>query len=175
MRKLSLLLAALMLAGAFHAAAAADNDGSGRVRRPVRRVDREAGRQFGRQFDRDAGQEFAAPGGAQFGAMGPRFMEELNLTAEQKKRMIDAATENFRERLTLRWEMQEARNRLEELRESDSPDYDALVAASTALGTVQGKLDVARRKVADEFAAILTPEQHERMDQYRERGKDGGE
>ena len=107
-------------------------------------------------------------GGMQFGMISPRFMEELDLTADQKTKIIDAATENFRERLELRWEMAEARNKLADLEDADKPDYDAIVAANEALGSVKGKLDVARRKIQDQFTSILTPEQREKIEELKE-------
>ncbi len=58
-------------------------------------------------------------------------------------------------------------DRLEELTASATPDYDAIVAANEALGAARGKLDVANRKVHDRFAAVLTPEQREKIEQYR--------
>ena len=113
------------------------------------------------------GQRMGMDGGMHFGMLSPRFMEELDLTADQKTKIIDTATENFRERLELRWEMAEARNTLNDLNEADTPDYDAIVAANEALGSVKGKLDVARRKIQEQFTAILTPEQREKIDELQ--------
>lgn len=114
------------------------------------------------------GSRLGFDGGMNFGMISPRFIEELELTADQRSKLIDAATENFRERLQLRWELSEAQQKLRDLNDADTPDYAAIVAANEALGGVQGKLDVARRKVGDQFESILTPEQREKIEQYRE-------
>lgn len=112
-------------------------------------------------------------GGMEFGMIGPRMLEELEITADQRSKIIDVATESFRERLELRWEMAEAKKKLNDLKDAEGNDYDAIVAASEALGSVQGKLDVARRKVKDQFAAILTPEQHEKIEKFKEDRQNG--
>lgn len=114
------------------------------------------------------GHRFGFDGGMHFGMMGPRFMDELELTADQRSKILDAATESFRERLELRWELADAHKKLRELNDADTPDYDAIVAANEELGAVKGKLDVARRKVADRFDSILTAEQREKIEQFRE-------
>ncbi len=104
------------------------------------------------------------------GMINPRFMEELGLTEEQKTQIIDAATENFRERLRLRWELAAAQEKLRELR--DTGDYEAIVSVNETIGGLRGRLDVARRKVEDQFNAILTPGQHEQFRQFREEGEE---
>ncbi len=149
----------------------ADNEDPGNDPRRVRRFGPGMGGRFGAGAAVQPQQAQPQPQqigmGMGMGMVDADFMRGLNITDEQRRRMIDIATENFRERLSLRWEMEKARHALEELNASETTDYDAIIAANEALGGARGKLDVARRKVMGQFAAVLTPEQREKIDQFR--------
>lgn len=179
MRKLSLLFAAALMACVFQTAYAAEGrlgaadeitEGfrPGMAGNPMPTpvpppMGHKRGHKFGPgpDFDGDMGL-------GHFGMMGHRLFGELDLTADQKAKIIDTATQSFRERLELRWEMAEAVDRLGDLKDAEKPDYNAIVAANEALGSIKGKLDVARRQVKDQFEAILTPEQRQKIDQFKE-------
>ncbi len=150
----------------------ADNEDPGNDPRRFRRFGPGMGGQFGPGAGAAVQPQQAQPQQPQQAGMGAamvdsRFMRGLNITDDQRRQMIDIATANFRERLSLRWEMEKARNTLAELSASETPDYDAIIAANEALGSTRGKLDVARRKVMSQFAAVLTPEQREKIEQFR--------
>lgn len=99
--------------------------------------------------------------------MGMGFMRRLDLAPEQQKKMVDVLTENFRENLLARMEMDEAWKKLAELRKADAVDGGAIIAANQALGTARGKLDVLRRTFFDKMKAVLTPEQRKKLEDAR--------
>lgn len=107
-------------------------------------------------------------GGMRHDMFGPRFMDELDLTAEQKTALIDVVSDNFKARMQAKMELHDAIAALRNLRESDNPDHDALIAANAAVGTAQGRMDVADRKLKAEVRALLTPEQAQKLDDRRE-------
>ncbi len=111
-------------------------------------------------------------GGMDIGMFDPHVLEDLELTAEQQVKILDVATENFRERLQLRWELTAAQDKLRDLREADIADYAAIIAVNEEMGGLRGKLDVAGRKVQEQLDAVLTPEQRGKMEQIREERED---
>ena len=194
MRKYSLLFAAALLACVFQTAYAAedmDDDhgnpafmqqdapfhrgGWGGGFGPMRMMrygmqGKAPGMPFMRQWTGDEGEGFAHDGGMRLGMFNPRFMAQLGLTAEQKEKIINLETENFHERLRLRWELTAAQEKLRDLSEADIPDYTAIVAVNEELGGLRGKLDVTHRKVQEQLDAVLTPEQREQMEKAMEDG-----
>ncbi|MCD8140794.1 MAG: Spy/CpxP family protein refolding chaperone [Planctomycetaceae bacterium] len=102
------------------------------------------------------------------GMFGPRFMDELELTEEQKTQMVDAMTATFREGLLARMEMAEARKALRNLREMESTDADAIISMNEAMGAAKGKMDALRIKAKEQFDTILTPEQRAKLDERKD-------
>ncbi len=195
MRKCSLLFAAALMACVFQTAYAAEDMDTDRRTPAFMRQDapfhhggwggcsgsREMMRHgrhgkgpempFMRQEPRDGCEGFGCHSGMHFGMFEPQFLEALELTAEQKAKIIDVETENFRERLQLRWELTEAQAKLRDLSEADILDYAAIVSVNEELGGLRGKLDVAHRKIREQFDAVLTPEQREKIEGFREEWK----
>lgn len=102
--------------------------------------------------------------GFRHGMIGPRAMRELDLTQEQKTKMVDILTENYRSRLLANMELADARKQLFDLYEAEGADHDAIIAANTAIGAAQGKIEVEQRKLRSEIQALLTPEQREKLE-----------
>lgn len=190
-KRLSLLMAAAMMAFTLQTAMAAEDvdenvdemeysiEDSGRPGRRFSPRDHERGRHVPYARHDRPGEWLGGPGrgpgkhpdmrmdkGMQ-GMMSPRMMDELNLTDAQKNQMVDLLTQNFRERLLARMEMADAQKKLRDIHESETPDHDAIIAANGAMGTLKGKLDVQRRKLRDDMRKILTPEQVEKLDNMR--------
>ncbi len=107
--------------------------------------------------------------GMKGGAIGLRMLETLNLDEAQKSAVVDMMTENFRAGLKLRLEMTDAQTKLQELRRSDKPSGDDIVAANAALGAIQGKQEALRNKAREDFRNILTPDQVKKLDEMRAR------
>lgn len=184
-KKLSLLFAAAVLAFTFQTAMAQDEDDFDDDDIVVEQFDddddapdfgpRGPGMRHGMGMRHGGhGPAMRGPGkhrmgmmGMRHGMFGMRMMERLDLTAEQKKQLVDVMTENFRERFLGRIEMDEAFKKLRALHESDNPDHDAIVAANAAVGEMHGKMDVLDRKFRDKLDAVLTPEQREKMKDFR--------
>ncbi len=174
--KLSLLLAAAMLTFVFQTASAAENRddmdrnddaaqefacpmmdgvGMGRGMMMGRRGMRQGMRQGGcGMMGRRGGM-----GGMGMMGMGFGMMRRLDLTPEQQKQMVDAMAENYRDRLLARIELDEAFTTLRALRDADSADADAVIAANQAVGAATGKLDVLSSGLREKIRSILTPEQ----------------
>lgn len=104
------------------------------------------------------------------GMFGPRFMERLDLDATQKAKIVDIMTNCFRDRLTAGIEMADAQKKLRDLRDSEKPDHEAIVAAHQALGAARGKMEVIGSKMRQDVRAILTPEQIKKLDDMDKRG-----
>lgn len=101
--------------------------------------------------------------------MGPmgmhhRMLADLDLTADQKTRLLDALTKNYRAKMELMLEMAETRGDRHDLRRDDEASNDDIMAAHRAWGEARGKMEVQERTFRDEIKGILTPEQWERMD-----------
>lgn len=103
------------------------------------------------------------------GMFGMRFMDRLDLQDAQKTKIVDILTNSFRDRLMTGMEMQDAARKLRELRESESPDHDAIVAAYQAVGASRGKMEVIGRKMRQDVRAVLTPEQVQKLDEMDRR------
>lgn len=99
---------------------------------------------------------------------GQRLFDRLDLDKAQRDKLVEVMTENFRAGLVARLEMREAENKLADLRESDSASPEDIVAANEALGAAAGKMEVARRKAREAVEAVLTPEQREQLDSFRD-------
>lgn len=101
--------------------------------------------------------------------MGPmgmhhRMLTDLDLTADQKTKLLDALTQNYRERMEIMMDAAEARRDTRDLRDDDNASHDDIVAAHRSMGEIKGRMEVQDRKMRDEIKGILTPEQWERMD-----------
>lgn len=158
-KKLSLAFAAVALAFCLQPAFGAEPDDE-----PDFRPGFHHGRHMG-DFGPKGG--FGPMGGKMMGMFGPRMMDELELTDAQKTQLIDVATKNFKEGLTLRMEMGDARRKLRDLRDSDNPDSAAIIAANEAMGAFKGRMEVLGQNARQEFRAILTPEQQAKLDERK--------
>lgn len=198
-KKLSLLLAAAMLAVTFQTAMAADDmddeidqqiedaaDSGSREGRLDRRMG--AGGRWGYgpampgkpggpgMMHEDYGSRRdlpRGPGGSDydFDFVRMRMMEQFNLTADQKQQVVNVMTENFRERMQARIDLGDAIKKLRDIHKSSTPDHGEIIIASEAVGSAYGKLDVLGHKLEDGIKAILTPEQKEKLeDIIKERG-----
>jgi Spy/CpxP family protein refolding chaperone len=103
------------------------------------------------------------------GMGGMRMMEWLDLTADQKQKVVDVLTENVRARLLSRMELADARKTLRELGKADAPDPAALIAAHQAVGAATGKLEVLNLTMKDNLKAVLTPDQQKKLDDFRQK------
>lgn len=100
------------------------------------------------------------------GLLGPRFAEMLQLTDAQKSKLVDLMTENYREGLLARMEMHDAAGKLRDLYDADAPSADAVVEANQEMGAAKGKLDALRLKMWNDVKSVLTPEQIQKLDDF---------
>lgn len=157
-----------------------DNDG---FRRPGRRG--HMGRGFGNHRGRGDGRNFGhgpamtrrggGPGGRwngngmhHGGMFGPAMAERLGLDQAQKDKLLDAMTENYRAVLEAKMELQEAKFKLNELRRSSDAAAEDIVAANEALGAAKGRMEVTMRQSREALESILTPEQKEKLESFRD-------
>lgn len=103
---------------------------------------------------------------------GPRgfghgFMEELDLDADQKAKLVDVLTDNFRAGLEARMELQDAKKKLHDLRKDEAASGEDIIAANTRVGEAKGKLEAAGRKGREDIRSLLTPEQLKKFDENR--------
>lgn len=129
---------------------------------------RHRGPHMGGYGHRMGGYDFRLPGMRHASMMfGPRIWEKLQLTSDQKTKVVDILTNNYRAKLEAKIEMIEARRVMRELYASDAPQGEAVVAAHTAMGALRGKMEVLDRQLKDELKNILTPEQQKTLDDMR--------
>lgn len=196
-KPLALLLAAALLAGTFSSAMAEDEApppeqqeyssqewgrGPGRHHRgprddrrdgPGRRGDGPGWRGDGPGCRGDGpGFEFGRKRGFHHGDFGigfggARAFDKLNLDDAQKAKLVDVLTNSFRARLEARMTLNDAQNKLRDLRDDDSASADAIVAANVALGEAKGKLDVLGRKFREDIKGVLTEEQVKQLEEMR--------
>ncbi len=112
---------------------------------------------------------FGGPG-MHMGMMGKgmcmhhRMLTDLDLSADQKSKLVDALTKNFRAKMELMMEMADARQNKRDIRFDEDVSHDDIIAANRAMGEARGKMEVQERGLRDEIKSILTPEQWERLD-----------
>ena len=108
------------------------------------------------------------------GFHGPRFAEELGLTAEQKAQMDALRQKN---EATLKPLAEAARTAHETFRkalESENPDAAAVGQAALAMHTAEKALRAAHEATFEQMKAILTDEQRAKLEAMKEqRGKRG--
>lgn len=189
MRKLSMLFAAAVMAFAVQTAWAAESenpasepnleqaDAGGVVGRwRDRNGPRGGHRNFGhgpamaRHMKRGDGHGMGMGMGGMM--LKPRLLSELDLTEQQIDKIIDLMAENYRDRLKATLERYQANEKLADLHRADSADHDAIMEANQAVGTAQGKLDVLKNKFRTDLKSVLTPEQQQKMDDFRKDRKD---
>lgn len=113
--------------------------------------------------------------GPQFGGMGMGMgqgfgrlpFDQLDLTAGQKTKLIDIATNNFRAGLEAKVEMMDAHKKLRDMRDDKSVSADAIIQANTELGAAKGKMEVLRRQFRDDVEKVLTPDQLKTLEERR--------
>ncbi len=116
-------------------------------------------------------------GGAGYEAMGlpgigqGQVLEQLNLTDAQKSQMVDLLTNNFRNRLQNRMEMQDLRSKLRELQKSDNPDSGMLINLNQSLGAARGKMEVMKNQLKSDLKNILTEEQQKKLEEAKDQWK----
>lgn len=113
------------------------------------------------------GHRFGGMGMGMGHGMGRMPFAQLDLTADQKARLIDVATTQFRAGLEAKMEMMDAQKKLWDLRDDDSASSDAIIQANAAVGAAKGKLEALRNQAKDEFAKVLTPEQLKKLEERR--------
>lgn len=199
---LALALAAVMLAGSAYAAEDRDAPPPPREESDMGwgRRGPGPGRHHGREWrDRDGGDfrhrgpmgpghrmggDFRGHrgfGGPHMGMMGMgmgkglhhRMLTDFDLTADQKAKLVDALTKNYRARLELMMDMADARQSKRDIRRDEDVSHDDIIASHRALGEAQGRMEVQERILRDEIKSILTPEQWERMDRRPHWDRDG--
>lgn len=119
-------------------------------------------RHYGSERGRHEGRGFHKDG------FGPGMMDRLDLTADQKTKLVDVMTNSYRAKLEARMEMQEAKSKLRDLRDADDATSEAIIAANEEMGTAKGKFEVLMRQTKDDFEAVLTPEQKEKLESFRD-------
>ncbi len=100
-----------------------------------------------------------------------QFMEQLNLTDAQKSQLVDLLTNNFRNRLQNRMEMQTLRSQLRELQKSPNPDSGTVISLNQNLGAARGKLEVMKNQLKADLKNILTEEQQKKLNEMRDQWK----
>ncbi len=100
-----------------------------------------------------------------------RIMEQLDLTDAQKNQLVDLLTNNFRNRLQNRMEMQGLRNQLRELQKSPNPDSGTIISLNQNLGAARGKLEVMKNQLKTDLKNILTEEQQKKLDDMKDQWK----
>lgn len=146
-------------------------------------------RKFGRHQDDGwhrgdhGGRGFGGPGGFRCGTprlqgrehgegMGMGFSrgwEKLQLDDAQKSKLIDVMTENYRARLQAKMEMQAARQKLRDLKDAETLDAEAVIAANVDMGKAKGKLEVLRSQLRDNIRGVLNAEQIKQLDEWKEK------
>lgn len=184
----SLFLAALMLAGSMAVAGEGafppgpPPPGQGprhaRFRNPDFRDGRRDGPRDDRRDDRrdrrgpkGRGCEMGEPGMGMMGmgpGMGIGFGDAIDLTADQKAKLVDTMTANFRNGLVARMSHADAAKALKKLKADENADPQAIIDASAALGKAQGEMQVARRKFRSDIQNILTDEQKQKLKEARD-------
>lgn len=110
---------------------------------------------------------------------GPRAWEKLNLTAEQRTKIIDLMTNNYRAKLEASLEMLEARRSLRGLYQEDNNlQAESIIAAHSAMGAARGRMVALDRQLKTDLKGVLTPEQQKTWDDmqkppFRKPGPDG--
>lgn len=145
------------------------DDGGFRHRGPMGPMGMGPGHRMGGDFRGHKG--FGGPG-MHMGMMGKgmgmgmhhRMLTDLDLTADQKTKLVDALTKNFRAKMELMMEMADARQNKHDIRFDEDISHDDIIAANRAMGEARGKMEVQERVLRDEIKSILTPEQWERLD-----------
>lgn len=114
---------------------------------------------------------FTGMGGMGMGGpgFGPLFMDELNLSADQTDKIIDLVADSFRDGLKLRVEMRQTMKKAMELRKSDNVSADAVIAINRDLGELRGRMEALRIDLKGKIESVLTPEQVEKMKEFRPR------
>lgn len=109
--------------------------------------------------------------------MGPhhRMVTDLDLSADQKAKLVDALTKNYRARMEIMMDMAAVRSDSWDLRRDGEASNDDIVAANRALGEARGRMEVQERTARDEIRGILTPEQRERLDRRSQWNRDSGD
>lgn len=113
--------------------------------------------------DRDNRGDFDRSSGPRMGK-GMKKWDRIDLTADQKKQLIDLKSAQYKDRLTAQMEMREAAMVLRDLRRSGNASEQDIIAAHQAMGAARGKLEALRYKQRDAFKQILTPEQLEKFE-----------
>lgn len=182
----ALMLAAALLAGTLHASAAenaaepppapeyAEGWGPGHYRGYGHRGFRHRGPDGGRFGHRGFG--FGLGHGPRHGGFGwgfggghhMRLIDTLELDDAQKTKFIDVMTENFRERLQTKLELRDLEEKLRDLRDDETAQPEAIVAASAAVGEAEGKLEVLGRKHIQSLKGILNEEQLKQLEELRD-------
>lgn len=148
-------------------------DGDFRPCRPVDCQDRGWGRgarQYGPRGHRGFGgpdRHFGGMGMGRGQGFGLMRFDQLDLTADQKTRLIDVMADNYRATLEARFEMMEAGNKLRALRREDGVSSETIIEANAAAGAAKGKLEVLHRQMRDDVEKILTPDQIKKLEEGR--------
>lgn len=112
---------------------------------------------------------FGNRGGAGF-LMNPRVRQELNLTEQQTTKLRDLQVQQQKSALEQRARMQVKQLELRELLRSESPDRAAAERVINELGDLQKSRMKAQLDQRLAFQQVLTPEQRQKLRDWRERG-----
>ena len=110
--------------------------------------------------------------------MGPRMMEMLNLTPEQKTEIEEIKKEMKADAEPLRTQLGNLRGKMKELWSADVPNESAILDVEKQMHDVRGKLHQLKIQMKLDVMAILTPEQKSKFKELRsqfkgKRGKRG--
>ena len=110
--------------------------------------------------------------------MHGKMMEELNLTAEQKKEIDQLHEEMRAEAEPLKEKMRALRDKMHDLWSQDSPDEDAIMALQREKSAIHLQLSELRTEMKLDMMEILTPEQRAKFKEMKgkhkgKRGKHG--
>jgi Spy/CpxP family protein refolding chaperone len=174
-RMIATTLAAALLSGAVLAAQQGDDRGPGPDGRPGmtrrgddRHPDRRMPppppheRRFGRGGPGHMHRGMHAGMGMAMGVRMQRLMD-LDLTAEQRAKVVDTLTASYKAMLEARFQMMGAARKLRDAKR-DKLGEDEIIAAHRDMGEAMGRLQVLKGKAAGAIRDILTDEQKANFD-----------
>jgi Spy/CpxP family protein refolding chaperone len=92
---------------------------------------------------------------------------ELDLTTEQKESIHKIVANHRQEIVTVMKPVAEKRRALREATIATNPDEKAIRAAASDLGNAMGDAAVLGSKIKAEVVTVLTPEQKQKVDEFR--------
>jgi Spy/CpxP family protein refolding chaperone len=124
---------------------------------------------------------FAAMAAGDGWGCGPRgehhrfaMMDKLNLTLEQRQKMLEIRQGFEKDTLALRYDLRQKNQELRKLWRADSLDSNAIQSKSNEIIALRIKLVTKMRVMRDKMKSILTPEQLKILQDHRHFHKPDG-